>query len=207
MKLPLLSVFKVLFMFCAFVSMTKAQNFSPLESEILKEINRVRKNPAAYADWIEANRNRLPYTPVPERMKVIDEAVRQLRATAPMAELTASAPAYQAAKKQLEENLPTGVYTHSGKDGSSVKQRLNRVGKLTGAYAENAVLMNPEDPLTAERVVLVWIIDDIVPNRGHRQVLLDKNLLLGGIACGKFPSSTVYKDYSVCVANFAQQLL
>ena len=180
--------------------------YSQLESDILKEINRVRANPQAYAKWIEDNRAKLPYTPEPPRLNVIDEAIRALKSAVPLPQLSASPLAYKAAKAHLDEQLPTGQYSHTSKNGDSINDRLKKVGKLTGAYSENAALMNPENPLTAERVVLLWIIDDLVSNRGHRKNLLNKNYLVTGIACGKFPDSKVYKDYAVCVANFAAQL-
>lgn len=198
------SIFCLLFL-TVFSSLVSAQaQSSPLERDVLSEINRVRGNPQAYAKWIEDNRANLPYTP--QNLKVIDEALRVLKSSPALPQIAQSPLAYKAAKAHLDEQLPTGVFSHSGRDGSSVDKRLRRVGKLPGAYAENAVLLNPEDAATAERVVLIWIIDDLVSNRGHRKVLLDKNYRLAGIACGKFPNSKVYKDYSVCVADFAQVL-
>jgi uncharacterized protein YkwD len=185
---------------------SQAQSFSALELNILNEINRVRSNPQAYAKWIEDNRSNLAYTPQPQNLKAVDEAIRALKSSPNLPQITPSPLAYKAAKAHLDEQLPTGTFSHNGKDGSTVDKRLKRVGKLPGAYAENAILLNPEDPATAQRVVLIWIIDDIVSNRAHRKVLLDKNYLLAGIACGKFPNSKTYKDYSVCVADFAAQL-
>lgn len=184
----------------------QAQNYSQLESDILKEINRVRSNPQAYAQWIEDNRTKLPYTPEARRLKVIDEAIRALKSAAPLPQISASPLAYKAAKAHLDEQLPTGQFSHSGKNGDSIDKRLRKVGKLTGAYGENIALMNPEDTVTGERAVLMWIIDDLVSSRAHRKALLDKNYLLTGIACGKFSESKIYKDYTVCVADFAAQL-
>lgn len=188
-----------------FSASSQAQS-SQLERDILGEINRVRSNPPAYAKWIEDNRDNLAYTPQLQNLKVVDEAIRALKSAPILPQISDSPLAFKAAKTHLDEQLPTGTFSHNGKDGSTVDKRLKRVGKLPGAYGENAVLLNPEDPLTAQRVVLIWLIDDIVSNRGHRKVLLDKNYLLAGIACGKFPNSKVYKDYSVCVADFAAQL-
>lgn len=199
-------IFCSLFLLGFVFSISSQAQSSQIERDILNEINRVRSNPQAYAKWIEDNRARLPYTPQPQNLKVIDEALRALKSSPALPTITPSPLAYKAAKAHLDEQLSTGSFSHSGKDGSSVDKRLKRVGKLPGAYAENAILLNPEDPATAERAVLIWIIDDVVSNRGHRKVLLDKNYLLAGIACGKFPNSKVYKDYSVCVADFAQVL-
>lgn len=193
-----------LFLIGTVFSVSSEAQSSNLESDILSEINRVRSNPQAYAEWIENNRAKLAYTP--QNLKTIDEAIRALKSSPKLSQIADSPLAYKAAKAHLDEQLPTGMFSHSGKDGSSVDKRLKRVGKLTGAYAENAVLLNPEDPLTAERVVLIWIIDDLVSSRLHRKTLLDKNYTLAGIACGKFPASKTYKDFSVCVADFAQQL-
>lgn len=198
-----LTVFSLFLIGFVFSASSQAQS-SQIEPDILNEINRVRSNPQAYAKWIDDNRSKLAYTP--QNLKVIDEAIRVLKSSPALPPIANSPLAYKAAKAHLDEQLPTGMFSHSGKDGSSIDKRLKRVGKLTGAYGENAVLLNPEDQLTAERVVLIWIIDDLVSSRAHRKALLDKNYTLAGIACGKFPNSKTYKDYSVCLADFAQQL-
>lgn len=195
-----------LFGFFVFTNHAQAQSFSQLEREILSEINRVRRDPAAYAKWIEDNRANLPYTPQPKRLKVIDEAVRELRKSPALPVLTVSRIARSSAKAHLNDQLPTGKFSHNGADGSSVDRRLRRFGILTGAYGENAIAMNPEDPVTAARLVLVWVIDDTIRGRGHRKLLLDANYRVAGIACGKYANSGIFPDHTLCVADFAAQL-
>ena len=56
------------------------------------------------------------------------------------------------------------------------------------AYGENA----------AREVVLQLLVDDGVPNRGHRDALLDPGWGVSGVACGR------HRDYGqMCVMDYA----
>lgn len=199
----LLSVFLFVFPICA-----AAQNNSQLEKDVLSEINRVRTNPAAYAKWMEDNRYNLPYKTLPDKTKVIDEAAKVLKSTAPLSPLHLSSIAHTSAKFHVDDQLPTGKFSHTGTDGSSVDERLRRFGELIGAYGENAIAMNPNERgiVDAKGIVLAWVIDDRMGNHGHRKIILDRNYQLAGVACGKYSASRIYPDYTLCVVDFAQQL-
>ena len=192
----------------AFPLSAVAQTNSQLEKEVFEEINRVRIDPAAYAKWMEDNRYNLPYKTLPDKMKVIDEAAQVLRSTMPLAPLRLSSIAHTSAEFHVDDQLPTGKFSHTGTDGSSVDARLRRFGHLTGAYGENAIAMNPNEQgiIEAAAIVLAWVIDDRVGNREHRKILLDKNYRLAGVACGKYPVSKIFPGYTLCVMDFAQQL-
>lgn len=200
-----LFLFFLLFVFSGGI---QAQANSALEQEILAEINSIRTNPAAYAKWIEDNRSKLPYNPQPGKQKTVDEAVKVLKSTQPLSALTASPAATKAAKSHVENQLPTGKFSHNGTDGSTADKRLKRFGKLTGNYGENAIVMNPNEKgaVEAKGIVLAWVIDDFIDNRAHRKFLLDKSFQFFGAACGKYLNSKIYPDYTLCVVDFAQQL-
>lgn len=196
------------FPFLIFSGAVRAQTSAALEREILAEINSLRTNPAAYAKWIEDNRGSLPYNPQPGKQKTIDEAVKVLKSTAPLAALNVSPAATKAAASHVANQLPTGKFSHNGTDGSTADGRLKKFGRLIGNYGENAIVMNPNEKgiVEAKGIVLAWVIDDYVGSRAHRKFLLDKTFQFVGAACGKYPNSKIYPDYTLCVVDFAQQL-
>jgi uncharacterized protein YkwD len=202
--LPLFFFF-VIFIFSGDV---RAQSNTAFEKEILAEINSLRTNPATYAKWIEDNRKNLPYNPQSGKEKTIDEAIKALKLTAPLLPLTVSQAATKAAKSHVDNQLPTGKFSHNGTDGSTADSRLRRFGKLTGNYGENAIAMNPNEKgiVEAKGIVPAWVIDDYVGNRAHRKFLLDKNFQFVGAGCGKYSSSKIYPEYTLCVVDFAQQI-
>lgn len=186
-----------LFLF-VFPGLAQTPSLSPLEQNIIDEINRVRTNPASYAKWIEENRKNLPYKP--QKEKVVDETIKVLNSTSALPALTILPGINAAAKDHLDNQLPTGYFSHKGTDGSTVDKRLKRHGQLEGGSAENAAFMGSDD---AKGFVLSWIIDDVISGRDHRKNILNKNYLFTGIACGQYPSSTKLAGLTLCVMPFA----
>jgi uncharacterized protein YkwD len=64
----------------------------------------------------------------------------------------------------------------------------------TGSIGEN-ISYGPDDGL---EVVLQLIIDDGVPDRGHRANIFSPDFRLAGVACGPHPTFR-----TVCVIDFA----
>ena len=74
-----------------------------------------------------------------------------------------------------------GLVQHESSDGTSVKERLKRFGKIITCYGEN-LSFHCE---TAMEVVCQLIIDDGVPNRGHRENIFNPDFRVCGIYSGK----------------------
>jgi uncharacterized protein YkwD len=80
-----------------------------------------------------------------------------------------------------------------------MQERIERHGTvLQGVIGEN-IAYGPSDP---RRLVMQLIIDDGVPDRGHRKNLYNSKFNSAGVACGPHP------DFgTMCVINFAKGFL
>ncbi|HEX8844273.1 MAG TPA: CAP domain-containing protein [Pyrinomonadaceae bacterium] len=167
-----------------------AVNFmTPLELEIMNEMNLARTEPQKYAAFVEEFKkyydgNRLT---IPGRKKAIitndgiaavDEAINFLRAQQPLPAFEASKGVCSAASDHAKDLAGTGISGHRGSDGSSPNARVDRYGRWEGAIGETIVY----EVTTARQIIIALIIDDGVPNRGHRRNIFDPNYKLAGIS-------------------------
>ncbi|MBD2579145.1 CAP domain-containing protein [Oscillatoria sp. FACHB-1406] len=163
---------------------------SPLERQVLEEMNRARTNPSAYADWLESMKSyyygnllQLPEQPTirtQEGVKAVDEAIRFLRAKQPLQPLRLSAGMSQAAKDHVNDIGSRGIIGHYGSDGSQFSDRLGRYGASSGAIGENISY----GVTTAEAIVMQLIVDDGVVGRFHRENIFYNDFSATGVACG-----------------------
>jgi uncharacterized protein YkwD len=171
------------------VSILLAQT-NNLEQEIIVELNRVRANPSAYAaelqtfrPYYEGNLLKIPGSiPIQtvEGVKAVDEAVQFLRSISPMPSLSRSAGMSRSAREQVNDQGPKGTIGHNSSDGSDPFSRIARYGTAQGRQAETISYSES----TAQGVVRQLIVDDGVPSRGHRQIILNPQLGAVGVACG-----------------------
>lgn len=181
-----------------------APDWTRLAREVVDEANRMRRNPAAYAEYLDAmlprfdgtllQRPHRSYLRTEEGAAAVREAIRVLRVTAPMAKMEWSPGLALAARDHVRDQGPVGGTQHRGTDGSRPAQRANRHGEWRGAVAE--AIAYGENP--AREVVLQLLVDDGVPDRGHRTTLLDPGWGHAGAACGP------HRDYGqICVVDLA----
>jgi uncharacterized protein YkwD len=173
---------------------------------IIAELNQLRSNPTAYAEKINARRQyyrghilQLPgqiALRTKEGVAAAEEAVHALRGLKPLPLLEASIALSAAARDHVRDIGPRGFLDHEGSDGSSPSQRIARYAKGFNRVAE-VIGFGPEP----SAVVIDLIVDDGVPERGHRKILLNENLRIAGAACGPH---TVYR--TVCVIDLADNL-
>jgi uncharacterized protein YkwD len=88
----------------------------------------------------------------------------------------------------------TGSHSHVGTDGSTVRQRVAAAGLRPALVGEEIAF----DADTAVGVVRQLVIDEGVPDRGHRAVLFHGGLALAGAACGPHAA---YR--TICVIDVA----
>lgn len=178
---------------------------SPTEKAVLFEINKVRNNPARYADeYLEPMKtyydgNKLVYPgQVPiitsEGRKALDECIRFLKNASPAGPLQPEKGLFLAAHDLVKDQGKNGGIGHFGKDGSKPVDRIERYGNWDVSAAEN-IAYGIDD---ARRVVISLLIDDGVPDRGHRANILNPSFSVIGISCGGHPGYG-----SVCVMDFA----
>lgn len=186
-----------------------APSYGALEDAVLQEINLLRKDPRGYAGKLRALRpsyrgNRIlrggdePAIAVVEGVAALDEAIRALEgAPRRLPRLGLSRGLARAARVHADDCDAHDLLGHEGHDGSSPDERVSRFGEWSGVVAENISF----GPLDAEEIVIGLLVDDGVPDRGHRDVLLTRELFFAGVACGPHPS---YRN--VCVMDFATSL-
>ncbi len=159
-------------------------SITALEKQILDELNFVRTQPARYAAIIAQNSNS-PAT---------QEAIAELKNLHPLTALNFSQCLARAAQDHVRDTGPKGIRGHEGSDGSSLSSRIKRYTQTRYGAAEN--ISYGMD--TARNVIIQLIVDDGVPNRGHRKNILRTNNQSIGISCGS------HKEYRImCVQDFS----
>jgi uncharacterized protein YkwD len=181
-------------------------DYRRIEREVLAELNAVRANPSAYAANLSAllplyngNLIKKPGMTVSIRTNegaaAVREAIAALQRQSPLPSLTLSSGMSAAAADLANDQRRTGAMGHTGGDGSSPGSRLGAHGTWQMSYSEN-VDYGPF--LTGRDVVIDLLVDDGVPDRGHRRNIFDGNAHVVGIACGPHP-----RFRSMCVMDQA----
>lgn len=178
---------------------------SPLEKEVIYEVNLFRSNPAAYAqkyiaplvDYYEEKILNYPDDrPVrtKEGVKALRECVRFLNDAMPVPIMYPDESLTMAASDHQVDQAKTGRTGHIGNDKSGMRERIERHGKWLVRIAENISYGSN----AARQIVIFLLIDDGVPNRGHRDNLLHPDFKSIGVSCGIHP-----RYETMCVMDFA----
>ena len=174
---------------------------TPLEKEIIFEINKLRSNPAKYAtDYIAPLENRyqrnMLYYPgdkplrTKEGVRALKECVRELKRQKSLPLVYPSYGLSRAAEDHVKDQSKTGQTGHRGSDRTYSKERIERYGTWNIRIAENIAYGG----ITAQQVVIYLLIDDGVGDRGHRKTFLHPDYKEVGVATGKHPG---YRTMSV----------
>lgn len=178
---------------CGFSGSAQAQSdnaVSARESAVLAEMNRVRADPAAYADVLREYRTyfdgrimRRPGDAVgiltSEGVPAVDEAIAFLERQEPLPPFAASRLLAQAADDHVDEQGPRGALGHASRDGARAGDRAERRGG--GRYVAEAISYGPSE---GAEVVRQLIVDDGVPDRGHRDLIFTSEFRYAGVGCG-----------------------
>jgi uncharacterized protein YkwD len=178
---------------------------SPLERQVLADIDAARADPAAYARALQAYRARFVGRQVrdpdigelrltAEGALAVDDAVAALQARTPAPPLVESPLLARAAADLAGEQGRTGAVGHFGPHGESLADRVRRYGEVRGVVAEGISYGQPD----AAAVVRALVVDDGVADRSHRRDLLDPHLRYAGVSCGPHP---IYR--TLCVIDYA----
>lgn len=189
-----------------------AASLSPLEKDLVQEINLARTQPKAYAAFLEQLRpnykggrgqgpGRTTVTQdgqttliTAEGPKALDEAIAFLRSTPPLPPLEVSKGMSRGARDHVKEQERTGTIGHQWRDGSQPGDRVNRYGRWQGTISENIAFGMD----SARSMTVALIIDDGVPSRGHRKNIFDARARVIGVACGSHRTGQ-----NLCVTTFA----
>jgi uncharacterized protein YkwD len=176
---------------------------SKIEREIISEMNIARTNPQSYANvaiaWrqkFQGNRVKLSerlFLETKEGTAAVDEAISFLKSAPAVPSLTPSPGLSLAARDRMMQGM-SGNIAHVGTDGSTPFDRMARYGKFKQIAGENIAFGAD----SARAVVRDLIIDDGVPNRGHRTNMFRQQYRVAGVSCGP------HRTYRIlCVINYA----
>ncbi|WP_066726951.1 CAP domain-containing protein [Sphingomonas pituitosa] len=169
---------------------TSALHAQTLEDSVLAQINDARVNPRGYAEKLRQYRSyfdgEIVYMPgdyngvlTKEGTAVVDETIAFLERQEPLLPLTQADILALAATDFSREQGAIGARGHKGADGSDPGVRVKRRGG--DIFVGEAIAYGFDD---AEQIVRQMIVDDGVPDRGHRRLLYDAKLKFAGIGCG-----------------------
>lgn len=183
-----------------------AAYMSEVEREVIHELNKVRSNPRRYAeDYMEelrsAFKGKLFYHPgkeVPiktqEGIRPLEECIRVLKKTDPRPLLQPAKGLAKAAAELVEDQQKHGGIGHISRKGANPQKRIERYGKWDICASEDITYGSME----ARQIVISLLIDDGVPDRGHRKNILNPCTRFAGAATGSHPT---YR--SMCVIDYA----
>jgi len=175
-----------------------------LERDVLTTLNAARSDPATYSGGLKAYRgffkanvvsipgNLIDFETV-EGTVPVDEAITYLGGQKALGTLAPSELLAAAAADHVAEQSVSGRTGHFGADGSAPSDRVMKRGG--GALVAEVIAYGAVD---AADVIRQLIVDDGVPDRGHRTMLFAVHLRYAGVACGPHPE---FK--TMCVIDMA----
>jgi uncharacterized protein YkwD len=183
---------------------TPTNPLSVSERDLLTEINEARAHPQVYASYLENlkpmfsgkeyRRTGHPALMTEEGWLAVEDAIKFLQATKPLPALRFSQGLYLAAQSHVKDQSSSGGVGHKGSDSTFIEQRVKPFGTWQGGIGENITY---GDDSARERI-LMWLIDDGFPSRGHRRRLLSSDYNVAGISCDAHPEFS-----AVCVLTLA----
>lgn len=171
--------------------------------EVLDALNMVRAHPDAFArslrvfrGYFHASYYTLPGSPednaTEEGVHAVDEAIAFLERQRHLSPIEAAPLLTDAATDHSTEQAADGNTGHEGADGSTPADRVRRHGG--GEYVAEVIEYGAND---AEDAIRQLIVDDGVPDRGHRGILFDPRLRYAGVSCGP------HREFrTMCVIDF-----
>ncbi|GBU21564.1 hypothetical protein R80B4_01460 [Fibrobacteres bacterium R8-0-B4] len=186
-----------------------ARNVSYLteaEKDVILELNMARSNPKKYAElyiqpmlkYYNGNRYSEPGKTTlvsQEGASAAQECIAELSQTKGIGILTPEKGLHLAAKDHAADQGRTGESGHVGSDGSKMGDRVNRYcDAKRSALGENISYGKN----TGREIVLQLLIDDGVPSRGHRKIIMNGAYTQVGLSIGTHP-----KYGYLCVIDYA----
>lgn len=202
----LIALFAALWIIPAHASGSEAETARvALEDAVLQRINFARQHPQAYAQQLRTYRTwfrgNILYLPgerdgvyLEEGVAAVDEAIAFMERQKPLSPLSRGELLGLAARDHAGEQGPRGIIGHGSLDGASPGMRVQRRGG--GVYVGENISYGFADP---DEVVRQFIVDDGVPDRGHRHAVFSTDYRFAGVGCG--PHS-VYRH--MCVVDMSQ---
>ncbi|MFK7978709.1 MAG: LysM peptidoglycan-binding domain-containing protein [Saprospiraceae bacterium] len=155
---------------------TNAVYMSSEELSMMDEINLMRSNPVGYIPYIEQYKRDIQSgKSFGSSLAVCDELIAELGVTPPLSILRPTPCIYDAAKKHGLDQKARGSTGHNGSNGSWPWDRVKRECSQMTDGNENLV----GGPADVREAVILLLVDDGIPSRGHRKTLLNKDWVYG----------------------------
>ena len=175
---------------------------------VMAEINLARTEPLLYAGYIKEFRDsfkgefyRLPgivtVIKTNEGVAAVDEAINFLVSQKPLPSLEWSQNLADAGAELAVEQGKTGATGHNGLKSGGILVRAKR-HQIDGRMVGENIAYGPN---SARGMVMQLLIDDGVPNRGHRKNQFDPLFDRAGVFCGSHP-----RYETMCVIGFGGRL-
>ena len=184
-------------------SAAESDPMTALEHAVIEELNLARTQPAVYAQILTEFRKSMNglYVIVDgkrvrtvEGPPAVDEAIAFFRSAQPLVPFTADARLSLAARDHARDLGTSGALAHAGADGSLPEDRIRRYGNPTSVG--EILSTGPSQPRS---IVIAFLVDDNVRDRGHRLAIMTPGYHLAGASIQPHAS----RLYTVCVVNFA----
>lgn len=162
------------------------------EAAVLAEINRLRTDPAAYADYLREYRSRIRGKVVfdaddnvvemsNEGVRAVDEAIAALDRSLPVGRLQSGNVLAAAASDHAAWQASSGEVGHQARGQGPGERVMARGG---GRFVSEVISYGQKTP---QDVVRQLVVDDGVPSRGHRHLLLANEHHFAGVGCDSHP--------------------
>ena len=183
-----------------------ATYMNELEQNVILELNKVRSNPKRYAEeYMEELKSdfkgKLFYVPgqeIPirtdEGIQPLNECIKELKKTDPRPLLKPSKGLAKGAEELMEDQQKHGGIGHISRKGANPQKRIEKYGTWDICSSEDIAYGSIE----ARQIVISLLIDDGVPNRGHRKNILNPCTHFAGVSKGNHPT---YR--AMCVIDYA----
>jgi hypothetical protein len=178
-----------------------ADYLSPIEKDVVLEMNKVRTDPKKYVElyikprlkYYNGREYALPGEIIlitQEGAAAVHDCIAELNQASAVGILTPEKGLSLAAKDHVTDQGRTGQIGHDGSDQSEPETRMERHGTFGGgswSFGENITYgeKNGRD------IVCGLLVDDGVPDRGHRANILDGDYKQTGVAFGTHPQYEV----------------
>jgi uncharacterized protein YkwD len=133
-----------------------------------------------------------------EGVAAVHECISYLQSIEPRVGITGNQLLENSALDQVKDLSAHDKLSHVSVDGSSIQHRIERYGTWRGFIGENIDCGNR----SAMMIVMMLLIDDGDPSRGHRENCLNPNFLEVGAAIASHPSYQC-----CCVMDFATRVI
>lgn len=193
----------------------KGTNFeepTPLTEELVIALNNVRLNPKSYIPIAEehlksfTDDHHYKDKNGRENMKIrtregraaVEECIEFLKTAEPARAITANKFLELSALDHVQDLSSNNSLSHTSSNGDALQDRIEKHGTWRGTIGEIIDCGNN----TAENIVLMQLIDDGTPSRGHRMNCLNPDFLQVGAAINSHPNFQF-----CCVVDFATNVL